>query len=104
MNNSAVGLQRENNGKLPGGITGNGFKSGQSGNPAGRRKGSVNLAAVLARSLTKSDAKAICQTLVLLCKNGDVPALKLLFDRLDNSQIEARISQLEQQLLNNNNQ
>ena len=34
-----VNNQRENNGKLLGGITGKGFMPGESGNPAGRPKG-----------------------------------------------------------------
>lgn len=34
-----VDKQRENNEKLPGGITGKGFMPGQSGNPSGRPKG-----------------------------------------------------------------
>jgi hypothetical protein len=83
MSNPAVGLQRECNGKLRGGITGKGFRPGRSGNPSGKRKGSVSLASALARSLTSKDADAICRKLISLAKQGDVPALKLLFDRLD---------------------
>jgi len=61
-----VALQRENNAKLQGGITGKGFKPGCSGNPSGRRRGSVSLAAALARSLTRKDAEAICRKLISL--------------------------------------
>lgn len=99
MNSSDVGLQRNYNGKSPGGITGKGFRPGQSGNPSGKRKGSVSLAAALASSLTKKDAKLISRKLISLGKSGDVPALKLLFDRLDDVEMEERITALEQQLL-----
>ncbi len=102
MTSADVGLQRSSNGKSPGGITGKGFRPGQSGNPSGKRKGSVSLAAALARSLTKKDAQAICRKLISLGKRGDVPALKLLFDRLDDLEMEERITALEQQLLNRN--
>ena len=93
-----VGLQRNSNGKSPGGITGKGFRPGQSGNPSGKRKGSVSLAAALARSLTRKDAEAICRKLISLAKRGDVPALRLLFDRLDTVDIEQRIISLEDAL------
>ena len=93
---SPVGLQRASNAKRPGGVTGKGFMPGQSGNPSGKRKGSVSLAATLARSLTKQDAGAICRKMISLAKSGDVPALKLLFDRLDTAEIEQRIIQLEE--------
>ena len=99
MSEPAVGLQCGSNEKLAGGITGRGFIRGVSGNPTGKRKGSVSLAAALARSLTKKDANAICKKLISLCEEGDVPALKLLFDRLDDLQIEERIAALEQELL-----
>ena len=98
MTSDAVALQRENNAKLHGGVTGKGFRPGQSGNPRGKRKGTVSLAAALARSLTRTDARAICLKLIALAKDGDVPALKLLFDRLDTVDIEQRIFELEQKL------
>jgi len=98
MPSNAVGLQRKNNRKLRGGVTGRGFLPGQSGNPSGRRRGSVNLATALARTLTRKDAVAICRKLISLCIAGDVPALRLLFDRLDSQVIEERLFQLEQKL------
>jgi len=36
MKDKDVEKQRKNNGKIPGGVTGKGFKPGQSGNPNGR--------------------------------------------------------------------
>lgn len=61
------------------------WQKGQSGNPAGRRKGSVSLAAALQRLLTKEPDKidAIARTLVEAAIAGDVSATRLLFERLD---------------------
>jgi len=94
-----AGLQRENSARKR--IVGRPWPKGVSGNPSGRRRGSVSLAAALARSLTKRDAEAICRKLISLAKRGDVPALRLLFDRLDTVDIEQRIIQLEEALERN---
>ncbi len=61
------------------------WKKGQSGNPAGRRKGSVSLAAALQKLLLKEPAKleSIARTLVDSAIAGDVSAARLLFERLD---------------------
>jgi hypothetical protein len=63
------------------------WKKGQSGNPAGRRKGSVSLAAALQRLLTKEPDKleSVARTLVDAAIAGDVSAARLLFERLDGS-------------------
>ena len=61
------------------------WKPGQSGNPAGRRKGSVSLAAALQKLLVKEPDKleSIARTLVDSAIAGDVSAARLLFERLD---------------------
>ena len=61
------------------------WKPGQSGNPAGRRKGSVSLASALQKLLLKEPAKleSIARTLVDSAIAGDVSAARLLFERLD---------------------
>ena len=90
--------QRESNGsndKLPGGITGKGFSKGVSGNPGGRRRGSVSLTAALRRELTRADAQKIARKLIDLAIAGDLQAAKLLFDRGDSIAIEERITALE---------
>jgi hypothetical protein len=89
-----AGLQRESSSRQKK-IVGRPWPKGVSGNPSGRRHGSVSLTAALARTLTKKDAEAICLKLISLAKSGDVPALRLLFDRLDTVEIEQRIIQLE---------
>jgi len=49
----SVALQRPRNGeKKPGGITGKGFMPGHSGNPTGKRLGSVSPTAALKRPVT----------------------------------------------------
>lgn len=61
------------------------WQKGQSGNPAGRRKGSVSLAAALQRLLIKEPDKleSVARTLVDAAIAGDVSAARLLFERLD---------------------
>jgi len=79
-----VALQRSRNGeRKPGGITGKGFMPGQSGNPSGKRAGTVSPTAALRRALTRADAELIAQRVIALARRGDAQALKLLFDRLD---------------------
>ena len=61
------------------------WKKGVSGNPAGRRKGSVSLAAALQRLLLNEPDKleSVARTLVDAAIAGDVSAARLLFERLD---------------------
>jgi hypothetical protein len=68
--------------KTPNGVR---WKPGQSGNPAGRRKGSVSLAAAVQRLLIKEPAliDQVARTIVNAAIAGDVAAARLLFERLD---------------------
>lgn len=61
------------------------WKKGQSGNPAGKRKGSVSLASALQRLLLAEPDKleAVARTIVDAAIAGDVSAARLLFERLD---------------------
>jgi len=61
------------------------WQKGQSGNPRGKRKGSVSLASALQRLLLKEPDKleAVARTLVDAAIAGDVSAARLLFERLD---------------------
>ncbi len=65
--------------------TGVRWKKGQSGNPAGRRKGSVSLAAAMQRLLLKEPQliDQVARTIVNAAIAGDVSAARLLFERLD---------------------
>jgi hypothetical protein len=56
------------------------FKPGQSGNPAGRPKNKTP--ATLLRKAIADDMPDIITSLVNLAKNGDVPAAKVLLDRV----------------------
>ena len=68
--------------KTPNGVR---WQKGQSGNPAGKRKGTVSLASALQRLLTKEPEKleAVARTLVDGAIAGDISACRLLFERLD---------------------
>ena len=85
----------QTNGKLPGGITGLGWRPGTSGNPCGKRKGHHSLTAALKRHLTREDAKAIAMKLIAMARAGDLAAIKLTFERLDGVDIEDRLRTLE---------
>ncbi|MEW9570532.1 DUF5681 domain-containing protein [Rhodanobacter sp. Si-c] len=54
------------------------WKKGQSGNPAGRKKGSINVAT---RLRTMIDAEAIVRMLELKALEGDVQAARTLLER-----------------------
>jgi len=58
---------------------------GESGNPAGKRKGTVSLAAALKRLLLKEPhlVDQIARTLVDGALAGDVSMARLLFERVD---------------------
>lgn len=63
------------------------WKPGQSGNPAGKAKGTVSLAYAVQRLLRKEPEKleSIARTLIDSAIAGDVAAARLLFERLDGS-------------------
>lgn len=60
----------------------NQFQPGQSGNPAGRPKGSRGKATQLAEWLIDNDAEAIITKVINEAKNGDMSAAKILIDRI----------------------
>ena len=57
-----------------------GWKKGQSGNPAGRPKGTAKVAKL--RSLIEADMPEVIAKVVELAKEGDMSAAKLLVDRV----------------------
>lgn len=58
------------------------FQKGQSGNPAGRPKGSLNQASLIVRELLADEAESITRKLIELAKNGELAAIKLIIERL----------------------
>jgi hypothetical protein len=58
------------------------FVSGQSGNPAGRPKGSRNRATVLAEQLFDGAADALANKAVEMALDGDTVALRLVLGRI----------------------
>ena len=58
------------------------FKSGQSGNPSGRPKGSLNKATLATQALLDGEAEAMTRKVVELAKDGNLAALRLCLERL----------------------
>jgi hypothetical protein len=73
-----AGLQQEKS--TPPKVIGKPFPPGVSGNPSGRRRGSVSLTATLKRILTKGDANAICFKLISQAKAGNHQAQRLIME------------------------
>lgn len=72
------------------------FQKGQSGNPAGRPKGSLGMAGKL-RAAIQADAEQIIQSLIAQAKEGDTTAAKILLDRICPAlKPEAQAVELEQ--------
>jgi len=58
------------------------FKTGQSGNPGGRPKGSLNKATLATQALLDGEAEALTRKVVELAKSGNPVALRLCLERL----------------------
>ncbi|MHB2211405.1 DUF5681 domain-containing protein [Methylobacterium sp. CM6257] len=58
------------------------FVQGQSGNPAGRPKGSRNRATVALEKILDGDAESILRKAVEMAQEGDPTALRLCLDRI----------------------
>jgi hypothetical protein len=58
------------------------FKTGQSGNPGGRPKGSLNKATLATQALLDGEAEALTRKVVELAKDGNPVALRLCLERL----------------------
>jgi hypothetical protein len=58
------------------------FQKGQSGNPAGRPRGSRNGASVLVHSLLENEAEDLARMTIEIAKRGDIAALRMCMDRI----------------------
>lgn len=58
------------------------FKTGQSGNPGGRPKGSLNKSTLASQALLEGEAEALTRKAVELAKEGNPVALRLCLERL----------------------
>ena len=58
------------------------FQKGESGNPAGRARGSRNKRTLLAEHLLDGDTEAIVRTMIARAKEGDMAAVRLCVDRI----------------------
>jgi hypothetical protein len=58
------------------------FKPGQSGNPAGKAKGTRNAATLALEALLDGQAQALTQKAIGLALDGDLQALRICLDRI----------------------
>lgn len=68
------------------------FQPGQSGNPAGRPKGSRGVATRMAEALLDGEAEDLTRKAIELAKGGDVTALRLCLERLIPARKDAPVS------------
>lgn len=61
---------------------GNPFKPGQSGNPAGKAKGTRHKTTLAIEALLEGEAETLTRKAIDLAKAGDMQALRLCMDRL----------------------
>ena len=58
------------------------WQKGQSGNPAGRPKGSLNKATLASLAILEGEAEAITRKAIELATSGDIQAIRLCMERL----------------------
>jgi hypothetical protein len=58
------------------------FHKGESGNPAGRPRGALNRATVVAQELLAARVERIANKLIELAEGGDMRAIRVCMDRL----------------------
>jgi hypothetical protein len=58
------------------------FEKGQSGNPAGKPKGTRHKTTLLAEKLMQDDAEEVVKAVVDAAKGGDMTAARLVLDRI----------------------
>jgi Family of unknown function (DUF5681) len=75
MADNAVAKQRRRGRGRP-------FEPGQSGNPAGMRKGTRHRITMLAEKLMADETEAVVRSVVDAAKGGDMTAARLILDRI----------------------
>lgn len=68
------------------------WKPGQSGNPAGRPKGSLNATTRMVQALLDGDAEEIVSKAIELAKSGDGPVLRAVLERIAPARKDAPIN------------
>jgi Family of unknown function (DUF5681) len=68
------------------------FSKGQSGNPAGRKRGSKNKSTLAAQALLEGEAEALTRKAVELAMAGNALALKLCLDRVSSPRRERAVA------------
>jgi hypothetical protein len=68
------------------------WQKGQSGNPAGRPRGSRNKTTILMQNLLEDEAEAIARKAIEMAKAGDMAAIRVCMDRLAPARRGAAIS------------
>ena len=68
--------------EISGGNQGGRFPKGQSGNPAGKPKGTRHATTLAAEALLDGEARALTRKAIEMAKAGDVTALRLCLDRI----------------------
>lgn len=68
------------------------FQPGQSGNPAGKAKGTRNATTLALEALLDGEAEALTRRAIELAQDGDTVALRLCLDRLLPSRKDRPIS------------
>lgn len=58
------------------------FQKGESGNPAGRPRGALNRATVLAQELLAARVESIANKLIELAEGGDMRAIRVCIERI----------------------
>jgi len=58
------------------------FERGTSGNPNGKRKGTLNKTTIIAQSLLEGEAEALIRKVIQLALDGDVTCLRICIARL----------------------
>jgi hypothetical protein len=58
------------------------FQKGESGNPAGRPRGALNRATVMAQELLAARVESIANKLIELAEGGDMRAIRVCIERI----------------------